>query len=62
MRNPERIDVFCNKLAKIWKEKCPDWRFSQFIMNIFGTLEQDPWAWEEDKMMQYIENYFNKEK
>ena len=34
MRNPDRIEPFMQLVAKVWKEKCPDWRFGQFIMNV----------------------------
>ena len=35
MRDPERIDKFCERLAKAW-ENYPDWRFGQL------TLLQSP--------------------
>ncbi len=30
MRDPNRIDKFCNELAAIWKSNAPDWRFVIF--------------------------------
>lgn len=33
MRDPERIDGFCERLKAIWK-KYPDLRFNQLIMNV----------------------------
>lgn len=59
MRNPDRIDAFCNQLAKIWKEKAPDWRFGQLIMNVYGSMDVDPFFPEEDEMIQIIENFFS---
>ena len=32
IRNPVRIDEFCDRLKIAWK-KLPDWRFGQFMMN-----------------------------
>ena len=32
MRDPERIDYYCDELAHIW-HKVPDWRISQFMVN-----------------------------
>ena len=33
MRDPNRIDYYCNEFAKIW-HKVPDWRMSQLMVNI----------------------------
>ena len=33
MRDPNRIDKFCNELAAIWKSNAPDWRFGQLMSN-----------------------------
>ena len=33
MRDPKRIDEFCDLLKKIWK-LVPDWRFGQLISNL----------------------------
>ena len=33
MRDPSRIDYYCNELAAIW-HKVPDWRFGQLIINL----------------------------
>lgn len=33
MRDPERIDKFCNEIADIWKNEIPDWRFGQIMSN-----------------------------
>lgn len=57
MRDINRIDKFCEDLAKEWK-KVPDWRFGQLIVNIFSTFKIDPFFPEEDKMMRMIQDYF----
>lgn len=62
MRNPDRIDEFCMRLAKIWKENVYDWRFGQLICNVFGSMNIDPFFPEEDEMIKIFENYFNRSK
>ena len=41
MRDPKRIDEFCDLLKKIWK-RVPDWRFGQLISNLGRQLEWTP--------------------
>lgn len=60
MRDINRIDPFMEKLTKLWKEQCPDWRFSQLISNIMSYIGCDPFYMEDDEMMKCIENFFNK--
>ena len=63
MRNPDRIDKFCNELAEIWK-KVPDWRFGQLISNVLGKMQsegRDPFFPEENEMIEYFRNYFKRE-
>lgn len=61
MRKKERIDIFLNQLGKIWKDKCPDWRFGQFMVNVLNTFDIDPFFLEEDDMIKKIEQYFDNE-
>ena len=35
MRDKNRIDKYCDRIAKMWK-KVPDWRFGQLISNVLG--------------------------
>ena len=58
MRDPKRIDKFCNELAEIWKKECPDWRFGQMMSNVLNSFEIDPFFIEEDEMKTRIKNYF----
>lgn len=58
MRDISRIDKFCKELADIWKTNCPDWRFGQFIVNVFGTFDKDPFFPEEDEMIEMIKRCF----
>ena len=58
MRDPNRIPEFCNKLAEIWA-KYPDFRFGQFILNAFSNTKKDPWFYEDDEMIEYLEKWMN---
>lgn len=61
MRDINRIDKFCNELAELWKNECPDWRFGQLMMNVFGEMSYDgidPFFPEEDRMMEYFKKFF----
>ena len=58
MRDPERINPFLEKLGKIWKENCPDWRFGQLIENVFGESKYVIFYMEEDRMLTEFNNYF----
>ena len=60
MRNPDRIEPFLEKLGKIWKENCPDWRFGQFVENIIKPY--DMFYVEEDEMIKHIEELFKMRK
>lgn len=59
MRDPKRIQEFCSNIAKIWEQECPDWRFAQLVMNVFGYIGKDPWYMEENEMMEVFERYFH---
>lgn len=59
MRNPDRIDEFCERLAKAWKN-FPDWRFGQLMVNVLSEMMaqgRDPFFPEEDEMIRFIEEY-----
>ena len=61
MRNPNRIDEFCDVLASCW-HKVPDWRFGQLISNVLGayqdTKHRDIFFPEDDEMLEFIKEYF----
>lgn len=44
MRDPMRIDKFCQRLAAVWKT-VPDWRFGQLMVNLFRRMQKDPFFW-----------------
>lgn len=60
MRKKERIKEFLNELGDIWEKECPDWRFGQLMMNVLGSLERDPFFYEEDEMLEEFKKFFNK--
>lgn len=56
MRDINRIDIFCQQLAKEWK-KVPDMRFGQLFNNIQKYNNSDLFYIEEDEMIEKIENF-----
>lgn len=64
MRDIKRIRQFCNELADIWETKCPDWRFSQLVLNVMESDEMEntiPFYVEDDEMMKFIKVFFKME-
>ena len=62
MRDKKRIRKFCDELATIWEDNCPDWRFGQLMCNVLGDMAgngRDPFFPEEDEMMKYFNKFFN---
>lgn len=59
MRDPNRIDDFCDKLKEYW-HLVPDWRFMQLICNLQSAIRSDGFYLEDDKMLNVFEQYFNK--
>lgn len=61
MRDPNRLDMFYEKLRDIHKKYFPDWRFGQLCSNFFGWLgyykKIDLFFPEEDQMLEYLEEY-----
>lgn len=61
MRDVARIYPFMNRLANIWAEECPDWRFGQLMYNFLSSVG-DPFYMEEDEFLAAFENFFCKER
>lgn len=60
MRNPARIRNFCNQLATLWENECPDWRFGQLVMNVFGVRgNPDLFYVEENDFLDRVNKYFD---
>lgn len=63
-RDINRIDPFLQELGKIWKEKCPNWRFGQLMWNmqrVMKTHDSDMFYYEEDELLEYMKNWFEEE-
>ena len=62
MRDPNRIDEFCDELKDVWK-KVPDWRFMQLMSNFFSYYysknRRDPFFIEEKEAMEALKEYIN---
>ena len=62
MRDPKRIAPFLADLGTIWANCCPDWRFGQFMSNLFSWFMSekkiDPFFVEEDQMLGYLKEFF----
>lgn len=64
MRDSNRLQPFYERLAELHKLYIPDWRFGQLIINFSSWLYskkgiEDMFYVEDDKMAEYIEEYFN---
>lgn len=61
MRDPKRIDKFCDEFKSIWKDNAPDWRFGQLIRNFQCWLSikdgTDIYYIEESKMMELFKEF-----
>lgn len=53
MRNPERIDEFCEWLRYVW-HKYPDWRFGQLICNLYDIEGNAHFFYKEDETLKEI--------
>lgn len=62
MRDPNRIDGYCARLAGIWK-KVPDWRFGQLVFNLLEAYSEetrcDAFYAEDDGFFAYLEKLTN---
>ena len=65
MRDSNRIDEFCNELARLWKTNCSDWRFGQLISNVLGSYQfetkRDIFFPEDDALLVFFKKYFGEE-
>ena len=57
MRDINRIYPFCERLAKIWREKVPDWRFMQLISNLQSAIGNDGFYIEDDRLLEILDAY-----
>lgn len=57
MRDPGRIEAFCDQLKEYW-HKVPDWRFGQLVCNVYGAGGRDPFFYEESETLELFRKYF----
>ena len=61
MRDINRIDGFMNELGELWRDKVPDWRFGQFILNFiswyYTKYHTDIFYIEDTEMLLAIEEF-----
>ena len=61
MRDPNRILANWQKIAAIHAQ-FPDWRMSQFLENILGMFDADPFYLEDDEFIAKLEEAVKKMK
>ena len=59
MRDPKRIDEFCDLLKELWK-RVPDWRFGQLISNLGRQFRSD-YEWTPGALFYMEDEEFMKE-
>lgn len=59
MRNPARIGDFVAAIGNGWENRCPDWRFSQLMINFLGWLGRDPFYMEDDEFLVKFEEFLD---
>ena len=62
MRDPNRIDAYCEKLKEYWS-RVPDWRLGQLLMNVMrGTpYYPDIWFAEDETIFNRMDEVFGNE-
>lgn len=58
MRDPNRIDECCKKLAKSWS-KMPDFRLAQLLINILSMHGKSVFYLEDEEFLDFIDKWVN---
>lgn len=65
MRDPARIKPLMAKLANMWQQDVPDWRFGQLMSNFLGFVvsetNRDIFYIEDDEMEKLMLKFFKQE-
>lgn len=65
MRDPTRIKPFMQKVAHMWQQHVPDWRFGQLMSNFFGFVvaetNRDIFFIEDGEMESLMLKFFKQE-
>lgn len=60
MRDPNRIDKFCDELKTIWHQ-VPDWRFGQLMLNFFPNINSTfAFYIEDEDLFKALDEYIKK--
>lgn len=59
MRDPKRIDLFCDELKEVWKN-LPEWRFFQLINNFQRYIGSDGFYLEDDRAIDKLRDFVSK--
>ena len=58
MRDPKRIEQFCNYLRAVWM-LFPDWRFGQLVSNIYHLTGNPAFFYkEDDELLQALKDVY----
>lgn len=64
MRDPNRIDTFCEEFKEMW-HRVPDWRFGQLMCNFFDHIYirtgNDGFYMEDPDMLEYVRGFMKPE-
>ena len=60
MRDANRIEPTLSRIAELWKNNVPDWRFGQLLYN-FLAVYGDPFYLEDDDFIVALEAFFRNE-
>lgn len=58
MRDPSRIEPFCQELTKLWK-LVPDWRFGQLFCNLQRQYCNDLFYVDDERMLELMSDLLN---
>ena len=58
MRDPNRIDKICKRLAEIWKRES-DWRLSQLLSNFLSYMGYDCYYMEDEYFIENLNSFLD---
>lgn len=61
MRDEGRIFPLCMRIAHLWLDHCPDWRFMQLMSNFALWYGADPFYMEDDQFVEKFKEFIDEE-
>lgn len=61
MRDEGRIFPLCMRIAHLWLDNCPDWRFMQLMSNFALWYGADPFYMEDDQFVEKFKEFIDEE-